>query len=394
MTHGERLKGDLERWGENKRDTDVIAHALAAEGPTEEWFAALDRRIDEAEAQDGVGIELERWAEFWRRETDAVMRRLQAGEGPTEEWFAALDRRIDEAGDDEGSGSPFSDDARPAVAGLQNSVRLLVRPDRPWPPRTPRTAMAEIPKAVDRAVVKARPRGRRRRALARFFGRRSWLLVCGAVALAGCASVAIATGHYLAALVLVVVGAGLDVLEGALGRISGTESPQGRWFAAMGSHLGDIVVIVGIAIAELHAGHLGVATVVFIAGCWGLFGSLGRTLAREVGRVFWRSSFAERAVRLAATTGYLAVMSVDAAGDTAHRLAPWFVAALFGGFGVWEVLRVGIELRRDSGDYPALVHGPDDTSAYLPLAVVGAPSPSMHAGDDGWDDGPAMPVRR
>lgn len=351
----------------------------AAEGPTEEWFADLDRRI-EHEAEDGIDLELQNWARFRARQTEAVAERL-AAEGPTHEWFAALDRRIDDM-ERVGTVPVYAEDVTPGRRPY--SVRLIAPPRPPSPRAT--NGIDAVTTALDRAVSKVE---RSDAPWLRLFSRARPVLVGLVVAFAVGAAVCAGAQLYLVALALVLGATGADLLEGAVGRVSGTESSEGRWFAAVASHVADVAVVVGIAVAQIHTGHGTVGAVVFIAVICGLLGSLARTLAREVGLVLWNSAIAERAVRLAATAGCLGLSLI---GD-ARAVAPWFTAVLFGGFGVREMVRVGLRVhaKRDGG--PCLLRGPRGVATYLPAeAMAVAVSPSALPNRSEGDDGPACAV--
>ena len=145
VQHDRLIEAELELWAAaEQHKTDAAVHVLqAGTGPTEEWFTALDRRI--VEIEDGIGIELDRWARFWRRETDAVVRRL-AAEGPTEEWFAALDRRIDDTSDDEGAHPAGGADGGLATA-VESYLSFVASVDSPSSPPPPPATKAKTGKA-------------------------------------------------------------------------------------------------------------------------------------------------------------------------------------------------------------------------------------------------------
>src|SRR5207247_1600469 len=72
------------------------------------------------------------------------------------------------------------------------------------------------------------------------------LTAIGLVLAAGCA-VAVATGHLVAGLLLLIAAALPDMLDGAVAKASGTASPRGAFFDSVADRVTDSLVLGGIA---------------------------------------------------------------------------------------------------------------------------------------------------
>jgi len=375
--HRRRLhvEAALQRWGAiRRRQADVAVVRSADQDKAEKWLAALDRRL---RAEADLAPALQRWSGFRRRQADVAVAR-SADQDKAEKWLAALDHRLedeamtlqsDAAGDDSAVvvqahrqahdaisvlvQRATDDDVGPDLAEMaQDSLRSCVR--LAMPPVSPPADHCGVDRILDLldsylATVAAWAVGRswfpqpwvsRRCA----FKLRS-ALAASVVAIAVAGAVAVGHGLYLLALPLLVGAASVDLLEGSIGRVTGTESPVGRWAASLLSHLGELVFITGIAWDQQRLGRPSMSTAVLAAGYLALYGSFVRTTARQVGTFTW-SSMWERVARLSSFVAYLALSGAGLAGISDMAvLAPFLTAALFGGFGAWEALRVSLVVR-------------------------------------------------
>jgi CDP-diacylglycerol--glycerol-3-phosphate 3-phosphatidyltransferase len=65
--------------------------------------------------------------------------------------------------------------------------------------------------------------------------------------MAGCTAVAVGTGHLLAGVVLLVLAAVPDLLDGAVAKASGTASPRGAFFDSVADRVTDALLLGGVA---------------------------------------------------------------------------------------------------------------------------------------------------
>lgn len=150
----------------------------------------------------------------------------------------------------------------------------------------------------------------------------------------------LASGGYAWALFFVLGAVAADLTESAIGRITWTESPVERWLASLISHLSELTVIVGIAWDQQRLGHPRGAAAVLVAGMAAIFGTFVRVSALQAGLCL-RRSMAERAVRLLSVLAYIGLAQVWS--GTALPTGSGLVAAvLFGSFGLWQTLALGI----------------------------------------------------
>lgn len=151
----------------------------------------------------------------------------------------------------------------------------------------------------------------------------------------------LATGHFVAGVLVAGVGSALDILDGPLARATGTDSKRGAFIDTVGDRLGEMAIWAGIAYAVagerrlvvLAAAGLGLSLLIpFVrakaeaAGVEGRGGLLGR---------------AERLILLLAGVGFHGFELVDTLEPTL-----WAVAALAG---ITVVQRIASTLQRLDG---------------------------------------------
>src|SRR4051794_23912446 len=81
------------------------------------------------------------------------------------------------------------------------------------------------------------------------------------------ASVAIANGALRAGLVLLILTAVPDVLDGAVAKASGTASPRGAFFDSVADRITDALLLGGVAwyLEDRHPGHIGMLPLAVMA---------------------------------------------------------------------------------------------------------------------------------
>jgi hypothetical protein len=166
-------------------------------------------------------------------------------------------------------------------------------------------------------------------------------LITAALGLSIAAALFIGLQHPAAAAPLVVGAAVLDILDGAFARATHMRDARLRWHSCVNSQLGDMVMLVSIAIASMTAGETGAwASLMAAAILMSLFGSFVRTSALQAGYRFWRSAL-ERWLR------YISILIYCACAAAGHNDAGVSIAAAtVGVFGAWEILRVVISVGR------------------------------------------------
>lgn len=119
------------------------------------------------------------------------------------------------------------------------------------------------------------------------------------VAMAGAATIAIATGALRAGLLLLALSAVPDVLDGAVAKASGTASPRGAFFDSVSDRLSDALVLGGVAwyLSAQHPGRIAVLPMAVLA--LSMLISYERAKAESLG-LDARGGLMERAERIAA----------------------------------------------------------------------------------------------
>lgn len=132
--------------------------------------------------------------------------------------------------------------------------------------------------------------------LRRYRIRADHLTTFGIIAAAG-AAVAIGAGALRGGLVLLILTAVPDVLDGAVAKASGTASPRGGFFDSVADRLTDALLLGGVAwyLADRHGGHAAVLAMAVLAAS--MLVSYERAKAESLG-FDARGGLMERAERL------------------------------------------------------------------------------------------------
>lgn len=93
------------------------------------------------------------------------------------------------------------------------------------------------------------------------------------------AGLAFAQGRMLAAAALVLVGGGLDALDGEVARVTSTTSEAGAFIDSVSDHLGDLAIYVGLAWRAVAIEASAQVLLLLVASFGSLFGSLVRARA-------------------------------------------------------------------------------------------------------------------
>jgi hypothetical protein len=168
-------------------------------------------------------------------------------------------------------------------------------------------------------------------------------------------SVGIYLSQYAVAMVMLLSGVGFDLVEGAIGRVRQLATEVDRWLACLLGHAIEFLAAGAIALDQYQQGHVVLGSFVLAAGTVSLFGSLVRISALQIGYRF-EQSLPERAFRLA---GILAYVTLSHAGaDGLVQSLPSII--LFGGYGMFETLKVLRKARRNPPSEGAFVFAFDE----------------------------------
>ncbi len=126
----------------------------------------------------------------------------------------------------------------------------------------------------------------------------------------------------------------IDTLEGSFARVARMRDPQMRWMSCVFSHVGDIVVMIGMALFLLRQGYAADAELLLVAAIVSIAGSLVRVSALQAGYRFWRSPL-ERVVRFSA---FFVISAICVAG--LPTLAATVASVLLAACGLGEAVRV------------------------------------------------------
>jgi CDP-diacylglycerol---glycerol-3-phosphate 3-phosphatidyltransferase len=140
------------------------------------------------------------------------------------------------------------------------------------------------------------------------------------VALAAAASIAIANGALRAGLLLLVLCALPDVLDGAVAKASGTAGPRGAFFDSVSDRVTDALLLGGVAwhLSTIHPGRIAVLPLAVLAAS--MLISYERAKAESLG-FDARGGLMERAERIIA-------LGVGLLFDSALIAVLWFMLAL------------------------------------------------------------------
>ena len=148
------------------------------------------------------------------------------------------------------------------------------------------------------------------------------------------ASIAFWANRPNVAVVLLAALAFVDTIEGSFARVTRMRDPQMRWMSCVFSHVGDTVVMVGMALLLLGLRDQADAEILLVATIVSVVGSLVRVSALQAGYRFWRSPF-ERVVRFAAYFSFSVLCIVGS-----PHVASIAASALLMAFGFGEAVHV------------------------------------------------------
>jgi len=317
---------DVATWARLRRgQAERAAERAESEGVDLEWLAELKERIDRSDAERGRVVS----------ESD-----LAAASAAARNGIAVL----------AGARSSADGEIRSmAERALSSCLRMALPQQAPAGAR--RGSLDGVFHFVDRTLWTAAPRligpsvSDAVRARQIVIGRRGRVAFLGLM-LVACigGALAMAAGRYDWSMACLVVAVIADTLEGSIGRVSATETPLGRWGSCMAGHLAEYVFLAAIAVDQLGRSPR-MSIVVLGALAVAQYGTFVRTSARVVGDAP-SLSIMERAVRFLAIVGY----GVLSGWSVSRGLAPVVSIALFGGFGLIEVFRVGAAMWRRAVD--------------------------------------------
>lgn len=104
----------------------------------------------------------------------------------------------------------------------------------------------------------------------------------------------------------------IDGLEGSFARVMGMRDSQVRWFSCVASHIGDLVVMLGMSAYLYAAGLFSFAYLMLLVAIVSSLGSMVRVSSLQAGQRFWRSP-TERVVRFMSAVGFAAAASIGLA---------------------------------------------------------------------------------
>lgn len=158
--------------------------------------------------------------------------------------------------------------------------------------------------------------------------------ITAALVSACCTGLALATGHFVLALVLLPLTMALDVLEGSFARLSRVKDAHLRWLSCVSSHAGDLVMLGGVALSSRAYGSSDLVPLVVGVTLVAMFVSFIRVSALQAGYRFWRS-LAERLTRWGSIAAYAAAVLLGY-----PEVGVLVLITALGCFAVYEVTRV------------------------------------------------------
>jgi phosphatidylglycerophosphate synthase len=123
----------------------------------------------------------------------------------------------------------------------------------------------------------------------------------------------IAAGHYVAALALFIVAAGLDFVDGAVARKRGLATKRGAYWDTIADRYVEAILLFGLLFCQLPDFYLPVAAWIFLA----LFGSTMTTYAKAAAKekglcdAELKGGLMSRAERLIAYFAIIILLSID-----------------------------------------------------------------------------------
>ena len=187
----------------------------------------------------------------------------------------------------------------------------------------------------------------------------------------------------LVAVVAICCMAVVDGLEGSFARVMGMRDAQVRWYSCVASHVGDLLVMLGMSAYLYAEGLFPFAYLMLLAAIVSSVGSMVRVSSLQAGQRFWRSS-TERVVRFTSAVGFasvagfgLAKVGCAVAASTLFSYACYEIVRTVRRVDHLSVTRGGFIFFSDAG---ATCWGfEDEEDAQPELALFGRSAPSAEA---------------
>jgi hypothetical protein len=141
-------------------------------------------------------------------------------------------------------------------------------------------------------------------------------------------------GHFpMVAVVAVCCMAVVDGLEGSFARVMGMRDAQVRWYSCVASHVGDLLVMLGMSAYLYAEGLFSFAYLMLLVAIVSSVGSMVRVSSLQAGQRFWRSS-TERVVRFTSAVGFASAASFGFA-----KAGCVVVASALSSYAFYEIVR-------------------------------------------------------